>query len=811
MNKQNYMQKLLCLMMLCFPTFVFAQSTISKETFTANLEQLSNGFPQEKIYVQFDKPAYAPGETIWYKIYIMSGTTPSLISANVYVDQSDANGNVLSHDVLPVIQSSAKGAFVIPTVYSSTSIHIKAYTKWMLNFDSSFLFEKDIRILQTKKSSAKTPPVIAKASIDFFPESGDCIAGISSKIAFKANYDNGKPCAAKGNIVNSKGETVAQFKTMHDGMGFFTIDAKLNEKYTAVWKDEQGKEYKTALPAVKSSGIALEVKLAEGKRAFVVKRNTTASANFQQLTIVATMDQHLVYMATVNLTESIAVGGAIPVTQLPTGILQITVFDANWIAVAERITFINNDEYHLEPEVGFAALGTGKRGKNVLVINVPDTITSNLSVAVTDEGIGIDSSDNIVSRLLLTGDIKGNVYKPSYYFQNNSDSLQQLLDLVMLTNGWRRIKWDDVVAGKMPNIKYQNDTGYLSLAGKVFGASAGDMRQSSMLFLILDRKKDSTRSSLQMTLNKDGSFSDPNVILFDTTRIYYQFVGNANIANSTEIVFDNGMLKSPGKINFDKNSNRYYLDSAAENRNLLFANEQARLAKLLEGTTLEGVTVTTKAKSKEEILDEKYTSGLFSGGQAKGFDIENDVSAVSSPDVLTYLKGRVAGLTITGGAGPGSTSSASWRGSTPSFYMNEMPVDISQLSSISMSDIAYVKVFSPPFFGAFGGGAGGAIAVYTKKGGAQNVPRGKGLPSKLVTGYAPEKEFYSPNYGTFDKRNEYEDVRSTLYWNPMILTTTKNHTIRLPFYNNDISNSFRVIVEGVSNDGRLIHVEKVIE
>lgn len=804
------MYRLLCLLFLAFcPVLVFSQQ-INKDSFTANLETLGNGFPQEKIYIQFDKPVYVPGETIWYKAYIMSATTPSLVSANVYIDHTDANGNVLSHVVLPMIASSAKGSYEIPKTFSGNSIHVRAYTKWMLNFDTAFLYNKDIRILQQKPTAAKAPAV-SKPAIDFFPESGDCIAGINCRIAFKSVYDNGKPCNAKGSVVNSKGETVASFTSVHDGMGIFQVDVKANEKYTARWRDEQGKQYETPLPAVKASGVSLEVRLSEGKRSFIVKRSATTPENFEQVQLVATMDQHLVYMANVNLKETPAVGGAIPVDQLPSGILQLTVFDANWVAVAERITFINNNDYVFEPEVGFAALGTSKRGKNTLVINVPDTLEANLSVAVTDAGIGIDSSDNIVSRLLLTGDLKGSVYKPGYYFANTSDSLQQQLDLVMLTNGWRRIKWNDLVAGKMPVIKFPNDTSYLTLAGKVFGTSAMDMRQSGFLFLILDRKRDSTRNSIQVSLEKDGSFRDPNIVLFDTTRIYYQFAGSKDMANSTEVVFNNGTLPSPGKISFDKNMNRYFLDSAAENRNLYFASEQARLAKFLEGTTLEGVTVKAKTKSREQILDEQYTSGLFSGGNARSFDLENDPFARSSMDIFNYLRGKVAGLNITGQTGPGSQPSVQWRGGTPSFYINEMPVDISQIGSTNPSDVAYIKVFQPPFFGAFGGGANGAIAIYTKKGGSAPVTKGKGMPSKLVMGYAPEKEFYSPNYGTFDQRNEQEDLRSTLYWNPMILTNARNKMVKLTFYNNDITNSFRVIVEGVTKDGRITHIEKVIE
>jgi len=812
MRRKNCIQNLFCFLMILLPAALFAQ-TPGRETLSANLQQLATGFPQEKAYIQFDKPAYAPGETIWYKAYLMTGFDPSLISSNFYLDFADADGKILAHAVVPVVQSSAKGNFDIPASFSGRSIHIRAYTKWMLNFDSAFLFDKDIRIVQTKPAAIKTPVVANTPAVQFFPEGGDCIAGINTKIAFKAEYTTGNPCNIKGTVVNAKGVSVADLKCIHDGMGYFYLDAQAGEKYTAKWKDEKGKQYETVLPSIKSAGVTFEIKLAEGKRGFLIKRSDDVIPAFKNVYIVATLQQQLVYMASVKLNETNVVGGSIPVDQLPSGILQVTLFDSNWVAIAERITFINNDDYHFEPEVGFAALGTSKRGKNVLVINVPDSIEANLSVAVTDAGIGIDSSDNIFSRLLLTGDLKGRVHNPYYYFSNNSDSIQEQLDLVMLTNGWRKIKWEDVLYGKMPAIKYPNDTAYLSLAGKVFGGTATDMRQTSMLFMILSHQHDTTKQAIQSFIDKNGNFSEPDILMFDTTKIYYQFIGgNKDMINSTEVTFNSGIIPSPGKINFDKTTNPYLQDTATENRNRFFAEQEARLAKLMEGNTLAGVTVKTKVKSPVQVLDEKYASGLFSGGDAEQFDIQNDISSRGALNILNYLKGRVAGLNISTGSTAGGQSSATWRGSTPAFFLNEMNVDISQLESINMSDVAYVKVFRPPFIGAFGGGSGGAIAVYTQKGASNtNIPKGKGLPSKTIIGYAPEKQFYSPNYGTFDQRNEEEDLRSTIYWNPMIITTQKNHMARLSFYNNDITGSFRVIVEGVSKDGKLVHIEKLIE
>ncbi len=798
------------LLLLCFlQVHLFAQ-TVTTRSVKTNIENYGTNFQQERIYIQFDKPVYAPGETIWFKAYIMQGINTSDISKNFYFDFTDSGGNVLLHSISPVIQSSAKGGFEIPAAYTGQTIHITAYTKWMLNFDSAFLYNKDIFVIQ-KKPAAMNAVKKTGAVIHFFPESGDCISGINGKIAFKANYENGLPANVNGNVVNSKGETVATLASMHDGMGFFYLEPQAGETYNAKWKDDKAVLYQSNLPVVKNNGAALEIKPATGQTGFVIRRSINAAGNFTEMHIVATMQQQLVYMASVKLDASPVVSGSIPTAQLPSGILQITLFDSNWIAVAERICFVNNNDFYFEPEVGFSALGLEKRRENILVISLPDSVEANLSVAITDAGVGVDSSDDIISHFLITGDLKGSVYHPSYYFSNSSDSTAQHLDLVMLTNGWRRIKWEDVVQGKMPKIKYPNDTAYLSFGGKVYGASPDELRGSSNLLIIL-KAKDSSQQNMIVPVNPDGSFEQSNVILFDTLKAFYQFAGVTNLNNSAEVTFGNGSVPSPKKISINRdNFKNFYIDTAAENRAKYFADEEARLAQLLKTTTLQDVVVKTKAKSPLQLLDEKYAGGLFSGGDAAQFDLTNDPVAKSTFSIFTYLQGRVAGLTINSASSSGGTPSLTWRGSTPEIYIDEIQSDVSTANSLTMNDIAYIKVFRPPFMGAFGGGSGGAIAVYTKKGGDASSRPSKGLAYKIVTGYTPQKEFYSPDYGTIDQRNEQQDYRSTIYWNPLVITTSANHIIRLPFYNNDITNSFRVIVEGVSKDGRLTRIEKVIE
>lgn len=139
-----------------------------------------------------------------------------------------------------------------------------------------------------------------------------------------------------------------------------------------------------------------------------------------------------------------------------------------------------------------------------------------------------------------------------------------------------------------------------------------------------------------------------------------------------------------------------------------------------------------------------------------------------------------------------------------------MPVDASMLATIPTSDVAYIKVLRPPFVGSPNGG-NGAIAIYTRRGDEIKTEPGKGLPSNIVTGYTSIREFYSPNYSSFKQDQDKKDMRTTLYWNPQLITSADNGKINISFYNNDFTQAFRLVLEGMTRDGKLARIEQILE
>lgn len=802
--------KLVYLKKVYLVVFLFVISTLLKaQSFDSVLTKLDTEFPQEKLYLHFDRAAYNPGETIWFKAYLFSANVLSPISKNVYAELLDGQGKVLQRKVSPVIMSSAAAAFDLPTDLNTPVLYVRAYTRWMLNFDSSYLFVKPIPIITSKATVTKKPA--QQYFLQLFPEGGDLVKGLESRIAFKATDKTGIPINVSGNIQNSKGQNITTFSSIHDGMGFFIVNPEENEQYKAVWKDPAGQTQQTNLPAAKKTGVVLQTINTPGGILFTVKRPEDAAAQFPAIYVVAQMQQQLLYRAKASLAKGSSVSGAIPIKNVPAGIVQVTVFTENEKPLAERIVFVNQQDYYFITDLNNPLKGVGKRGRNVIQIDVPDTIPCNLSLSVTDAGINPakPGEDDIFSSVLLTSEIKGYVHNPGYYFSSDVDSVSKHLDLVMMTNGWRRFKWEEVLAGKFPTIK-QAPEDYLTINGKITGLTRTELVQKEVTGILT--LSNGSQQLLTMQVAPDGQFSIPGLVFFDTAKIFYQFNNDKNKVLTSKALFDfksNFLLIPPPFRNDSATASRYIqFDTLSLARNRLMAERNIRIMEEKKKVeTLASVEVVAKQKTKSQKMDEEYASGFFKGGDGYTFILEDDPASAGSLSILNYLQGKVAGLQI---SGQGSNMTMSWRGGSPSLYLNEMQTDVSQVQTISMTDVAMIKVFRPPFFGGVGGGSGGAIAVYTKKGQAAN-DNVKGLDFAKVPGYNPPKQFYSPDYSKADQAAAAEDYRTTLYWNPFVMTDKTNRRILFTFYNNDITKKIRVVVEGVNADGKLTRIEKIIE
>jgi hypothetical protein len=326
-----------------FCLLFFSAGHISAQQLDSLVSTLTTKYPQEKIYLHFDRPYYNPGETIWFKAYISSGNLPSAISKILYAELIDDKGMVLQRRTMPVIQSTAASYFDIPdslhsTTTGQTIFYVRAYTEWMLNFDSSLLYSKAIPVI-TPGNTAKILAVEPVYTLHFFPEGGDLVSTLNARIAFKANDQTGVPFAVAGSITDNTGNKITAFSSAHDGMGSFTFTPLPGRKYLALWKDKKGLQHSTDLPEVKKQGVALTVYNTPGELVYTLVRPDSVDNSFTSFYVIATMQEQLVYSARVNMSKKTLIRAPIPTDSFPDGILQLTIFNADQLPVAAHCLY----------------------------------------------------------------------------------------------------------------------------------------------------------------------------------------------------------------------------------------------------------------------------------------------------------------------------------------------------------------------------------------------------------------------------------------------------------------------------------------
>ncbi len=809
----------------------------------STLARYAEHFTPEKVHLHLDRGIYSADETVYFKAYVMEDHDVSTLSKTLYIDFYNGAGKLLQQNAAPLIRGSAKGSFTIPSNYMSNAIVIKAYTKWMLNFDTALIYSRSVSIRRSldnekrkgetgnnasvKNAAEKKQPTVDNSSaqtgrVHIFPEGGFAVEGLANRFAFAAVDKNEKPKEIKGVIKSSSGKKLDSVASVHDGMGSFKLVAEKGETYNLEWKDDNNVTGITPITIEKKSGLTMRVDAGGQKTFLLLQRSTDAGESFKLVHLLVHQGNLLRYKLDINMSEKTKVAFDLSTSEFQAGIVQLTLFNNDWVPVSERLMFAGNKSNVFQPEVHAIKKDLGKKGKNEIEIFVPDTMFANMSVAVTDAAaVNFNEEQTIFSDLLLTDEIKGKVNNPAYYFRfepGDSDVVAANLDLLMLTHGHRRYDWDKIAKGEMPVIQYPAETDYLGLKGKI---SNQKLVKGNPLMNVIVQGKDNASKVHLIPVDKSGVFEKRNIFFYDTVQVYYGINGKKSVGVQDYLSIHNNLFEKEEKDKFFAGQRNTVITIDEPEDSITFFAEQERIKNETTAKTLREVVVSSKVKTKIQQLDNFYTHGVFAGeGNNYMVDVEGDETAKGYTNIFTYLQSKLPGLSVKESGPQGVT--VTWfrafelvgRENPPYFFLDEVPMPVESIVNVSISDIAYVKGFRPPFVGAFLNGATGAIAIYTKKGYNpvynNSSAGGESLTAVSLEGYTKFREFTQPDYSDPKSVGE-TDYRATLYWNPYVFTDKSNPRTKIEFYNNDISRKLVVILEGINLEGKMARVVKVLE
>ncbi|WP_374950206.1 hypothetical protein [Mucilaginibacter sp.] len=282
--------------------------------------------------------------------------------------------------------------------------------------------------------------LVQNIDIQFMPEGGNIIGGLPGKVAFKAIGDDGLGIDVNGDILNNTSEVVARFQSTHLGMGSFVLMPVAGQSYRARVKLNGGQK-DFALPAVRTSGLTLKVDNISSKDSVFVYIKATADVGAAKklYKLIAHAKQGLYFGAVFNLNDGYT-NIRLNKDRFPSGIVCFTILDG-LTPLCERRIFVDRDD-----RLQLATL-TNKPAYNfkdsvAVSLNVKDQhgkpVVASFSAAVTDDSYVTSDTygDNIVSRLLITSELKGNVEQPAWYFAGDNITTQTALDNLLLTQGW---------------------------------------------------------------------------------------------------------------------------------------------------------------------------------------------------------------------------------------------------------------------------------------------------------------------------------------------------------------------------------------
>jgi len=783
----------------------------------------------EKAYLHFDKPYYATGDTIYFKAYVTDSAKHELStwSEVLNADLINSDNKIAQSVKLQLTNGLGWGTFVLADTLSGGNYHVRAYTNWMRNAGSDYFFDQAIAIGSTSgtkvpeggsvaaKSKQAPVGVLNKSDVQFLPESGNMLAGVKTKIAVKAISPDGAGTEIKGIITDNENKPAGTFATTHLGMGVFEFIPAAGKTYKAGITFADGSSSTVDLPKASDNGYQLNI---DNANTGIIKINVLGGRQnpLDKVTLVG-QSGGLVYFSAKN-TDAGKFNIVVSKKEFPTGAVQFTLFDANGLPLNERLIFINNnDQLNLNVSTGQTAYAA--RHKVQVTIQAKNKLNQpaigNFSVAVTDEAkVPIDeiNENTILSKLLLTSELKGYIEQPNYYFTNVTDKTAADLDALMLTQGYHRFEWKQVLDNTPHQLTYQPEKA-LEIAGLVKKGSKPLANQKVTLFA-----KSATNFFKDTVTDANGRFVFKNLVFGDSTKFVVQAKtskGQDNVVLTVDTPSTPAILRLLPAWNVaaggKTDNGSYEIDLSAYIQNSKqFNMEQQKYGINKHPLLLKGVTV--KDKKGQDTFE--HSDNLNGKGSADQVITAKDLEMLACSRLRDCLIAKLSNIDFKNGyfyvrkLGGLEVRVANVKPDPMKVIidgtMQENEANL--LDNIIVGDVESVEVLDNMHTTAIYGtqGSGGLFVITLKRGRKQNnyYHYSPGVVTYMPKGFYLAKEFYSPQYDNPQTNQKMADLRSTIYWNPTVVTG-QDGKASFEFFNADGRGTYRVVVEGIDVEGNL--------
>jgi hypothetical protein len=766
------------------------------------LQQFSERYPQEKVVLQFSKPAYLAGESIYFKAYVLNGYEPSLLSTNLYAELYDKDKNLLQKQLILLQKGSGNGRFALPASLAEDVYYIRAYTQWMRNFDRTLWLPKPIPVYNPYSSQvlrAKKEQWAAKAIV----ENGMLVEGAPARVAVRLSSPGTLPQGWSGQLLEQEtNNPVTNLAVYNSEIGQVRFIPQEGKTYKILLRDSAGKKEELLLPPPQKSGVVLQATSYAGQLRYSILFRNIASAG-KGYKIVAAFNNEPVMTATITKSPG-EISGTMDISKLPAGVLQLTLFNEQNSAVAERLCFLHQDKLQtVTPTVYTDTFSIAPKGYNHWRIETDTASLETYNVIVSDAALWQPGS--FLSAVYLTSDFSSPVHNAEWYFTDVTPEKMSALDALLLTKKWNRFQWSDLLQNRVPVIRYQPDS-YLNFTGTVWkGKKPQPFRDINLVL----QAADSTMSFVQVKTDSAGRFALNQFYFTDSLRVFFQPNKRKLLESDLEISFTQENKFAP--LEGDLPPAPFSVGSRAATDTVPLVIQRAlaqRTAEMIlaeKTKMLEAVVITTNARSATEELERQLVSGPFAGGNADVFDFVNERHTITGvTNILQWLQGRVAGFSILYGNG---VLIPRIRNGPVQLFLDEMAISLDMLESLNPNDIALLKVFRNNFVGSFGGGA--AIAIYTRRGGMGPQYIAPSLPSYVLPGYARFPPPAGPDY-SLQGTTEIKDQRVVLSFQHLLQTESEGIRSKISFHNNDSAKQYRLVITGFTREGRLVYLNKLI-